>query len=57
MSGLEITRRGFGSIVLKRVAPQALSGTGQLEFQKQGVVWTLEAPLRFVQTSLDTAID
>ena len=53
----EITRRGFGSVVLKRVAPQALSGTGQLAFHKQGVTWTLEAPLRFVQTSLDVAID
>jgi PAS domain S-box-containing protein len=47
-----ITGRGFGSVVLKRVAPQALSGTGQLEFHEQGVVWTLEAPLRSVETSL-----
>jgi len=53
-----VTRRGFGSVVLKRVAPQALSGTGQLEFHREGVVWTLEAPLRFVQTSLaDIAVD
>ncbi|WP_258602336.1 sensor histidine kinase [Mesorhizobium sp. AR10] len=48
----EVTRRGFGSVVLKRVAPQALSGSGRLEFDREGVVWTLEAPLRFVQTSL-----
>ncbi|MER8721415.1 sensor histidine kinase [Mesorhizobium sp. M0999] len=46
------TRRGFGSVVLKRVAPQALSGTGQLKFGEQGVVWTLKAPLRSVQISL-----
>ena len=53
-----VTRRGFGSVVLKRVAPQALSGIGQLEFHREGVVWTLEAPLRFVQTSLaDIALD
>ncbi len=44
-------RRGFGSVVLKRVAPQALSGTGQLEFKEEGVVWTLEAPLLCVQAS------
>lgn len=47
-----ITRRGFGSVVLTRVAPQALGGTGKLEFDKQGVVWTLETPLRSVETSL-----
>ncbi|TRC96859.1 PAS domain S-box protein [Mesorhizobium sp. WSM4303] len=46
-----IARRGFGSVVLKRVAPQALSGTGLLEFKEDGVVWTLEAPLGSVQTS------
>ncbi|WP_245525746.1 sensor histidine kinase [Mesorhizobium sp. M00.F.Ca.ET.216.01.1.1] len=47
-----ITRRAFGSVVLTRVAPQALGGTGKLEFDKQGVVWTLETPLRSVETSL-----
>ncbi|MGX9145814.1 PAS domain S-box protein [Mesorhizobium sp. 128a] len=46
-----IARRGFGSVVLKRVAPLALSGTGLLEFKEDGVVWTLEAPLASVQTS------
>ncbi len=51
------TRPGFGSVVLKRVAPQALSGTGQLEFRAEGVVWTLEAPLRSVQTSLADFVD
>jgi hypothetical protein len=34
------------------VAPQALSGSGRLEFHAQGITWTLEAPLHFVQTSL-----
>jgi PAS domain S-box-containing protein len=51
-------RRGFGTVVLKRVAPQALGGSGQLEFDKQGVIWTLEAPLRSVEISLaDIAAD
>lgn len=52
------THRGFGSVVLKRVAPQALGGIGLMEFREQGFVWTLEAPLRSVQASLaDIVID
>ncbi|MGX9179819.1 PAS domain S-box protein [Mesorhizobium sp. BHbdii] len=47
-----VRRRGFGVVVLERVAPQALSGSGRLEFHEQGVTWTLEAPLPFVQTSV-----
>ena len=47
------TRRGFGSIVLKRIAPQALGGTGLLEFGERGASWTLEAPLRYVKNSPD----
>ncbi|GLS39720.1 histidine kinase [Mesorhizobium tianshanense] len=53
-----VRRRGFGSVVLERVAPQALSGSGRLEFHEQGVTWTLEAPLYFVQASMtDIAVD
>ncbi|WP_352816761.1 PAS domain S-box protein [Mesorhizobium sp. M0435] len=48
----ENTRRGFGTVVLKRVTPQALSGTGRLEFDRSGITWTLEAPLHFVQMSM-----
>jgi two-component sensor histidine kinase len=43
---------GFGSVVLKRVAPQALSGTADLQYSKDGLVWTLEAPVAFVEASL-----
>ena len=39
-----IANSGFGTVVLKRVAPQALSGTGDLQYGPHGVVWTLEAP-------------
>jgi PAS domain S-box-containing protein len=53
-----VRRRGFGSVVLERVAPQALSGSGRLEFHEQAVTWTLEAPLYFVQASMtDIAVD
>ncbi|QND60627.1 sensor histidine kinase [Mesorhizobium huakuii] len=47
-----IARNGFGSVVLKRVAPQALSGTGDLKYGANNVVWTLEAPAPFVEASL-----
>lgn len=43
--------RGFGSVVLERVAPQSLSGTGKLDFDAGGVTWTIEAPLRFVEST------
>ncbi len=43
------TEGGFGSVVLKRVAPQALSGSGELLFGTHGVSWTLEAPLSCVE--------
>lgn len=39
------TEAGFGSVVLRRVAPQALSGSGELLFGSNGLTWILEAPL------------
>ena len=47
-----IGKNGFGSVVLKRVAPLALSGTGDLKYGANDVVWTLEAPASFVEASL-----
>jgi PAS domain S-box-containing protein len=47
-----IAKNGFGSVVLNRVAPQALSGTGELKYGSNDVVWTLEAPMSFVEASL-----
>ena len=43
---------GFGTVVLKRVAPQAMNGTGELQYGPNGVAWTLEAPLAFVEAAL-----
>jgi two-component sensor histidine kinase len=40
--------RGFGSIVLKRVTPQALSGSAVLEMQPGLLRWTLVAPIDIV---------
>ncbi|MGE0846679.1 MAG: sensor histidine kinase [Flavobacteriaceae bacterium] len=39
---------GFGSVVLKRVAPQALGGTASLDLSPSELVWTLNAPLASV---------
>jgi PAS domain S-box-containing protein len=43
---------GFGTVVLKRVAPQAVSGTADLQYSNSGILWTLEAPVAFVEASL-----
>lgn len=47
-----IAHSGFGTVVLKRVAPQAMSGTGDLQYGANGVAWTLEAPIAFVEASI-----
>ena len=39
-------------MVLKRVAPQAMNGTGDLQYGANGIAWTLEAPLAFVEAAL-----
>ena len=41
-------RKGFGTVVLKRVAPQSLSGSSTLEAAAGRYVWTLTAPLSSV---------
>jgi hypothetical protein len=38
--------------MLKRVAPQAVSGAADLQYSKGGIVWTLEHPVAFVEASL-----
>jgi PAS domain S-box-containing protein len=47
-----IADSGFGTVVLKRVAPQAMSGKGDLQKGPHGIVWTLEAPVACVEASL-----
>jgi len=41
-------RRGFGNVVLQRIAPQALSGTSELERAAGHVRWELTAPLKML---------
>ncbi|WP_258590104.1 PAS domain S-box protein [Mesorhizobium sp. AR07] len=43
---------GFGTVVLKRVAPAAVSGQGNLEYGPHGITWSLEAPLAAVEASV-----
>ncbi|MER8487830.1 PAS domain S-box protein [Mesorhizobium australicum] len=45
---------GFGTVVLQRVAPAAVSGTGVLEYDSHGVTWILEAPLSQLEASVDS---
>ena len=53
----DISEGGFGMVVLERVTPQSLSGTGHLDSSPHGITWTLQAPLRYVEvpTGLDVA--
>lgn len=44
----EEIRKGFGTVVLKRVAPQALNGSSALEQEAGRYTWRLEAPLESV---------
>jgi PAS domain S-box-containing protein len=42
------SRRGFGSVVLLRVAPQSLGGTATMERTAGRICWRLRAPLQAV---------
>ncbi|PBB65255.1 histidine kinase [Mesorhizobium sp. WSM4312] len=46
-----IGQGGFGTVVLKRVAPEAVGGRGNLEYGSHGIRWNLEAPLAGVGRS------
>jgi PAS domain S-box-containing protein len=47
---------GFGSIVLQRLAPAAVNGTGTIEYRRDGVTWRLEAPLESLGSERDAGI-
>ena len=38
------TRKGFGHLVLERLAPEGLGGEAVLSFAQEGVVWSCETP-------------
>ena len=41
----DLRHSGFGRIVLERIAPDAVSGTGELLLLSAGIQWTLKAPI------------
>ena len=43
------TSRGFGSTVLERLAPAAVSGTGRIGVEEGCLTWTLDAPIQAVE--------
>ena len=45
------TSRGFGSTVLERIAPAAVSGTGRIGFEEGCFTWTLDAPIKAVEAA------
>lgn len=45
MRSTPIKGSGFGTQVLERLAPYALSGKGKLAFSPEGIVWSISAPL------------
>jgi PAS domain S-box-containing protein len=47
-----IGQGGFGTVVLKRVAPEAVGGKGDLQYNSHGLRWALEAPLATLEASL-----
>lgn len=47
---------GFGTVVLKRVAPEAIGGKGNLEYGPHGITWSVEAPLATVETSIGSEV-
>lgn len=46
-----IGQGGFGTVVLKRVAPAAIGGQGILEHGPHWITWSLQAPLATVEAS------
>lgn len=49
------SRKGFGSIVLERIVPQALNGKATLDFSTESVSWTLDLPRIWIVVRTDLA--
>jgi PAS domain S-box-containing protein len=45
-----LARRGFGNVVLQRIAPQSVGGRATLDRAGNGITWSLTAPTRNVVT-------
>jgi two-component sensor histidine kinase len=42
------TRKGFGSVVIEKIAPASVHGQASTEWRPEGLVWEVEAPASFV---------
>ena len=49
----EAVSSGFGTVVLLRVAPQAMSASGEVVYGEGGLVWRFRAPLSTIQATDD----
>jgi PAS domain S-box-containing protein len=49
----ESSRTGFGTVVLLRVAPQAMNGSGEIVYGDEGLIWRFHAPLETVTARED----
>ncbi len=47
--------RGFGSMMLEKIVPAALQGTASLDFDPQGLCWTLRVPVSCLDMGEDRA--
>lgn len=44
---------GFGTVVLEKVTPAAVAGTGRIDHRPDGISWTLSAPLDSIEAQQD----
>jgi PAS domain S-box-containing protein len=44
---------GFGTVVLEKVTPSAIAGTGRIDYRADGISWTLSAPLDSIEAQQD----
>ncbi len=44
--------KGFGTTVLEKVTPMAVGGEATLSFAPDGLMWTLEAPMRHIEAAV-----
>lgn len=44
---------GFGTVVLEKVTPSAVAGTGRMDYRPNGISWTLSAPLDSIEAQQD----
>ncbi|GLQ54430.1 histidine kinase [Devosia nitrariae] len=49
----EAKSNGFGTVVLERVTPSAIAGTGRIDYRADGIRWILSAPLDSIEAQQD----